>query len=152
MGFLTIATIRSDRIKSWKRGRVAHLYRTDFKSVVSALRWYDNKCIKMCFNYSDLAPTSTIKKWDRKKHQESEISCSSIVAEYNTYMGGVDFSDMLISLYPTKCKTRCWYLKIMSHYIDIYIKRMHGWSTKDNVHKRKSLKINNLACLNLFTK
>ena len=90
------------------------------------MRWYDNKCIKMCFNYSDLAPTSTIKKWDRKKHQESEISCSSIVAEYNTYMGGVDFSDMLISLYPTKCKTRRWYLKIMSPYIDIYIKRMQG--------------------------
>ena len=80
----------------------------------------------MCSNYSDLAPTSNIKRWDRKKHQEIEITCPSIVAEYSTSMGGVDLSDMLISFYHTKFKTKRWYLKIMAHYIDIHIKRMHG--------------------------
>ena len=55
-----------------------------------------------------------------KENKEIEISCPSIVAEYNTYMGGVDLSDMLISLYHTKFKTKCWYLKIMAHCIDIY--------------------------------
>ena len=54
MGFLTIATIRSDRIKScplpcekdlMKRGRGAHVYRTDLNSGISVLRWYDNKCV-----------------------------------------------------------------------------------------------------------
>ena len=111
MGFLTIATIRSDRIKSClltcekdlkKRGRGAHAYRTDLNSRMSVLRWYDNKCIQMCSNYSDPAPTSTIKRWGRKEKKEIEISCPTIVAEYNTYREGVDLSDMLISLFPYK--------------------------------------------------
>ena len=76
MGFLTIATIRSDRIKSCllpcekdlkKRGRGAHAYRTDLNSRMSVLRWYDNKCIQMCSNYSDPAPTSTIKRRGKEK-------------------------------------------------------------------------------------
>ena len=85
------------------------------------LKWYGNNCVQMCSNYGDPAPTSTIKRWDRKENKEIEISCPSIVAEYNTYMGRVDLSDMLISLYHTKFKTKRWYLKIMAHCIDIYI-------------------------------
>ena len=115
MRFLTTATIRSDRIKSCplpceknlkKRRRGAHAYRRDLNLGMSVLKWYDNKCVQMCSNYADPAPTSTIKRWDRKENKEIEISCPSIVAEYNTYMGGVDLSDMLISLYHTKFKTK----------------------------------------------
>ena len=73
----------------------------------------------MCSNYSDPAPTGTIKRWDRKENKDFEISYPSIVAEYNAYMGGVDLSDTLISLYRTKFKTKHWYLKIMAHCIDI---------------------------------
>ena len=134
MGFLTIATIRSDRIKSCplpcekdlkKRGRGAHAYITDLNSGMFVLRWYDNKCVQMCSNYSDPAPSSTIKRWDRKENKEIEISCPSIVAEYNAYMGGVDLSNMLISLCCTKFKTKHWYLKIMAHYIDIC--KVNAW-------------------------
>ena len=35
-------------------------------------------------------------------------------------MGGVDLSDMLISLYRTNFKTKRWYLKVLFHCIDIY--------------------------------
>ena len=113
MGFLIVATIRSDRIKSCplscekdlkKKGRGTHVYRTDLNSGMSVLRWYDNKSVQMCSNYSDPAPTSTIKRWDRKENKEIEISCPSVVAEYNAYMGGVDLSNMLISLYHTNLK------------------------------------------------
>ena len=69
---------------------------------MSIMRWYDNKCVQMCSNYSDPAPTSTEKRWDRKENEHIEIGCPSIVAEYNTYMGRVDLSDMLISLSRTK--------------------------------------------------
>ena len=134
MGFLTIATIRSNRIKSCplpcekdlkKRERGANAYRTDLNSGMSVLRWYDNKCVQMWSNYSDPAPTSTIKRWDRKENKEIEISCTSLVAEYNAYMGRVDFSDMLISLYCTKFKTKHWYLKIMARCIDIC--KVNAW-------------------------
>ena len=35
-------------------------------------------------------------------------------------MGGVDLSDMLISLYRINFKTKRWYLKVLFHCIDIY--------------------------------
>ena len=40
-------------------------------------------------------------------------------------MGGVDLSDVLISLCCTKFKTKCWYLKIMAHFIDIC--KVNAW-------------------------
>ena len=76
MGFLTITIIRSDRLKLCplpcekdmkKRGRGAHAYRTDLNSGMSVLRCYDNKWIQIWSNYSDPAPTITIKRWDGRK-------------------------------------------------------------------------------------
>ena len=40
-------------------------------------------------------------------------------------MVGIDLSDMLISLYHTKFKTKRWYLKIMAHCIDIC--KVNAW-------------------------
>ena len=59
-------------------------------------------------------------------------------------MGGVDLSDIFISLYYTKFKTKRCYLKIMDHCIDIC--KVNAWLIyRRYFHKRKSLKTNNLA-------
>ena len=50
-----------------KRRRGAHAYRTDLNSGMSVLRCYDNKWIQIWSNYSDPAPTITIKTWDGRK-------------------------------------------------------------------------------------
>ena len=42
-----------------------------------------------------------------------------IVKNYNSAMGGVDLSDMLISLYRTPYKTGRWYLRAVVHLLDI---------------------------------
>ena len=82
MGFLTIVTIRLDRIKSCplpcekdlkKRGRGAHAYRTDLNSGMSVLRWYDNTCVQMCSNYFDPALTSTIKRYYQRYCSQTQI-------------------------------------------------------------------------------
>ena len=39
--------------------------------------------------------------------------------QYDNSMGGVDLSDMLISLYRTPIKTKGWYLKVLFHCVDI---------------------------------
>ena len=85
------------------------------------MRWYDKKCVQMCSNYSDRTPTSTDERWDGKENEEIEISCPSIVAEYNTYMGRVDLSDMLISLSPTRVLVS----KNNGYCIDIY--KVNAW-------------------------
>ena len=41
-------------------------------------------------------------------------------------MGGVDFVDMLISLYRIKVKTKPWYIKVFWHLI--YISKVNAWN------------------------
>ena len=59
------------------------------------------------------------------ENKEIELSCPLVVAQYDTYMGGVDLSHTLISLYHTKFNTKSWYLEIMAHDIDIY--KVNAW-------------------------
>ncbi|XP_047141098.1 piggyBac transposable element-derived protein 2-like [Hydra vulgaris] len=40
-------------------------------------------------------------------------------------MGGVDLSDMVISLYRTSCKTKRWYLKVLFYCVDIA--KVNAW-------------------------
>ena len=51
-------------------------------------------------------------------------------------MGGVDLDDMLIPLYRTNIKSKQWYLKVISHCIDIV--KINGWL----LHKRHCEQLN----------
>ena len=53
------------------------------------------------------------------------VQCPEVVREYNKSMGGVDSSDMLISLYRTQVKTKIWYIKVLFHCIDIA--KVNAW-------------------------
>ena len=45
------------------------------------------------------------------------MPCPEIVKDYNSAMGVVDLTDMLIALYSS-IKTHRWYLKVLIHYTD----------------------------------
>ena len=46
----------------------------------------------------------TVKKWH--KNERIDIPCPDIIMEYNEGMGGVDLTDMLISLYYSNIKSK----------------------------------------------
>ena len=134
MGILTIATIRADRMHGCllptekelkKGGRGSHSFKSDANSGIIVTRWYDNKCVNLCSTYTNPNDVSDIRRWDRIKKEYIEISCPNVVKEYNKSMGGVDLSDMLISLYRTNIKSKRWYLKVLFHCIDIA--KVNGW-------------------------
>ena len=133
-GFLAIGTLRSDRTKKCplpsekdlrKTGRGSHSFRTDANTGIVVTKWYDSKCVQMITNYCDPQSVGKVKRWDRQKRQYIEIDCPTVVQEYNKSMGGVDLSDMLISLYRTSVKTKRWYLKILFHCVDIA--KVNAW-------------------------
>ena len=66
-----------------------------------------------------------VSRWDRKKKEYIEIDCPTVVQQYNKYMGGVDLSDMLISLYRTSITSKRWYLKVLFHCGDIA--KVNAW-------------------------
>jgi len=73
----------------------------------------------MCSTYVNLNETSEVQRWDKSERKYTKVTCPEVVKEYNKNMGGVDLSDMLISLYRTRIKARRRYLKLLFHCVDI---------------------------------
>ena len=95
-GVIYKATIRADRIKGCplisekdlkKQGRGSSCYMVDLNSGITALRWFDNKCIQIATTYADLTDMQTIQRWDRASKKHIEITCPSVIKQYNNSMG-----------------------------------------------------------------
>ena len=70
------------------------------------MRWYDNKCVQLASTYCSSESSGTVKKWDSKNKTHIQVQCLEIINEYNSAMGGVDLSDMLVALYRSPMKTK----------------------------------------------
>ena len=71
--------------------------------------WYDNKRLVTMSNYLGKNPVSECSRYDRSRKIKIKLPRPAVVQVYYKFMGGVDKTDMLISLYKTKCKTKKWY-------------------------------------------
>ena len=128
-GYLATATLRADCTKGCplpaekdlkKQGRGS-----DANSGISMTNWFDNKCVQMITNYCNPDSVGKVRRWNHQKRQFIETDCPTVVKHYNKSVGGVDLSDMLISLYRTPIKTKRWYLKVLFHSIDIA--KVNAW-------------------------
>ena len=94
------------------------------------VKWLDNKCVHVCSTYINPEKSVEVKRWDRTAKKYIKENYSEIVQKYNRNMGGVNLSDMLISLYRTNIKTKRWYIKVLYHCVDL-LKSMHGYFIED---------------------
>ena len=78
----------------------------DYKSTngVLALKWKDNKAVTMLSNAAGIEPLSSISRYCKDQKKRIDVACPKVILEYNSHMGGIDKSDMLVHLYkiPTK--------------------------------------------------
>ena len=128
-----------------KEGRGSYDYRTDMGSGLVITKWFDSKCVYMCSTYVNPTETTEVKRWDRSGSKYINAQCPEVVREYNKSMGGVDLSDMLISLYRTQIKTKRWYIKVLFHCVDIakvnvwLLYKRHWMQLETPKRKQKSL-------------
>ena len=131
---MVTATARSDRLEKCplqadkalkQQGRGSHDYRTDMNSGIVLVKWLDNKCVHVCSTYVNPEESVEVQRWNRKGKKYIKVKCPKVVQEYNKNMGGVDLSDMLISLHRTSIKTKRWYLKVLYHCVDIA--KVNAW-------------------------
>lgn len=131
-----IGTIRRNRLRGADEKLVSEKLlkkkpRGSFSQVVcnsnklAVLRWNDNKTVTFISSYVDSEPVQKIKRYCKIKKAKIYVDCPNMVKVYNKSMGGVDLSDMLISLYRIPFKSRRWYLNIFSQLVDICIN--NGW-------------------------
>lgn len=82
------------------------------------VHWLDTKPVILCSNFVGIQPVSKARRWNRKKELYEDIDMPAIVKCYNKFMGGVDLSDMLISLHASPFRWKKWYLRLFARLLD----------------------------------
>lgn len=143
IGIKSLGTVRESRCggadllsdKDMKKKDRGHY---DYKSSedVIAIKWHDNKCVTLLSNAVGVEPEGAVKRYDKHHKSKIDIPCPSIVLAYNKHMGGIDLSDMLVSLYKTPMKSHRWYLPLFGYMLDLSV--TNGWL----LYKREATLLN----------
>ena len=70
-------------------------------------------------------PEGAVKRYDKHHKRKIDNPCPFILLVYNKHMGGIDLSDMLVSLYKTPIKSHRWYLLLFGYVFDLSV--TNGW-------------------------
>ena len=89
------------------------------------MKWYDNKPVHLISTYCGIEPKDKCLRWSVALKGKQEIDRPRIVKEYNRYMGGVDFCDMMMELYRTNIRNNEWYMRIVYYCIDLAV--LNAW-------------------------
>lgn len=106
-------------MKRQGRGSVDEKVRSDGQ--VCVVKWYDNKPVVLASSAQGKHPEDTCKRWSKKDKEYIFINRPSIVKNYNSYMGGVDLLDRIISYYRICARTKKWTIRVIMHFIDFAI-------------------------------
>lgn len=131
-GIYMLGTIRQNRIpnnplrpeKSFKkeaRGSCEEFVTNLHGTELSLVSWNDNKVVKLLSSCFGKLPTQFVKRFDRTRKQKVDVTCPTIVKEYNKHMGGVDLLDSHIGRYRIPLRSKKWYLRIFFHLVDVAI-------------------------------
>ena len=151
-GILSLATIRANRLKGCilkeekdlkKEGRGCHDSQVETTNNIIAIKWFDNKAVHVISTYAGINPLDTCRWWDGKAKCYITIERPFAIKEYNSFMGGVDLSDMLIMLYKINFKSRKWYMRIFYFFLDLAV--VNAWL----IYRRVMKRINNNRPLRL---
>lgn len=133
-GILIVGAVRHNRLPGCrfeddkvlkKKGRGAFDFKTEVQQNIFGVKWFDNKSVHMVSSYVGIDPMNNVQRWSTNERRYIEIPRPQIIAEYNQYMGGVDLSDMLVSLYRINIGTKRYYLRIFFHLVDVCI--VNAW-------------------------
>lgn len=129
-GIHALATVRRNRLHNEKlpkekvimsldRGSSFEMVtRIDTTEIVS-VSWRDTKIVNLVSNFVGTNPMQTVERFDKKSKKRITVDCPSIVKQYNSYMGGVDFLDSMIGRNKIKLRSKKWYMRIYFHLLDL---------------------------------
>lgn len=124
LGFGACGTVRVNRrgvpacIKAKQKMRKGEIKSVSTDGVL-ALQWMDKRIVTMLTTIHD---DSTIVKRRRTRLSATgleDIVKPTAIAEYNTYMGGVDKSDQLLTYYTFHHRTTKWWKRAVFHLINV---------------------------------
>lgn len=129
-GILSIGTVRSNRIAGCplesdktliSKGRGHFNFTVDTENKIVVTKWFDKKLVHVISNYRGPLPVDHVKRWSVAQKSQLEIPRPASVAEYNSYMGGIDLHHMLVELYRVDIRVKRFYLRIIYHLLDMCV-------------------------------
>lgn len=136
LGIGALGTIRTDRfpdltfshdsvMKKIGRGCYEEVKTSVNGHEVRAIKWLDNRSVKLATTFDSAQPLDEVKRYDRTKKSEITIPIPHAVMTYNKFMGGVDLLDGLVAYYHIRIKSTKYYHRIFFHFVDMAI--VNGW-------------------------
>ncbi|KRY70144.1 PiggyBac transposable element-derived protein 1 [Trichinella pseudospiralis] len=133
-GIYSVATIRSNRLRGCpvmpsnelkRKGRGATDFCCTRDNKLCVVKWFDNREVILTSTYKCVDPVEPVRRWDKRQRQFIDVPCPQIVKEYNQFMGGVDLTGMLISLYRIDHKCRKWHRRVF--FWAIHVALTNSW-------------------------
>lgn len=115
-------TVRSNRTENCILASVKSILKNERGSMDSCIdkdskllgiRWKDNNIVTIFSNQYGIEPMKTIKRYSAKEKKHVFIPQPFMIQMYNTYMGGVDLMDNIISNYQISIRGKKWYTPII---------------------------------------
>lgn len=97
-----------------KRGAFDHRFST---SGIAIFKWKDNKVLYLASNYHG-NETMTVKRTS-KDGSKSNVTCPTLVKDYNAFIRGVDHADQLRASYCVDRRSKKWWLRIFWSLLDL---------------------------------
>lgn len=101
----------------------------------------------MASNFVGKGQTGTCERWDKKKKEYIKVERPEAIKMYNSYMGGVDKMDQLLSFYRSYVRSRKWTLRMITHAVDLAL----GNSWIEYRNKAESLGITKRKSMDLLS-
>ena len=123
LGFGACGTVRTDRRGMPKEITAAKLKKGEMRSHklekgMLALRWVDKRPVTMLSTIHDDSMVTKRRRTRLAPGGTEEVQKPAIVEKYNTYMGGVDKADQLLSYYGFSHRTVKWWRRAFFHLFD----------------------------------
>ena len=85
---------------------------------ISATKWMDNKAVMLLSNYHDPSDVYQIQRRVKGSKDKMQVSCPTVIHEYNQYMGGVDLSDQMKVYYQVDQRSKFrFYLRVFFDFL-----------------------------------
>lgn len=155
-GIHTVGTMRRNRlyndklpedkvIMSLDRGSSFEMVTKIDATEIASVTWRDTKVVNLISNFVGTTPMQSVERFDKKLKKKIIIDCPSIVKQYNSYMGGVDFLDSMIGRNKIKIRSKKWYMRIYYHLLDLTI--TNAWILYKRVNFHRGIEKKHLLTL-----
>lgn len=105
------------QLKRLGRGSSQVLVNEDKK--IALTTWLDNKPVTLLSSIHANNTSDECQRWCKKQKIFVTVTRPEVVKSYNTYMGGVDLADRLLSVSPFRYRTVKWMQRFFAQMIDL---------------------------------